>query len=78
MPPTPSPKARPHVKLAATLVFAGMIIFGIERFGLGELKGQGNGRLDLDPNLLSILVIAPIVLVVAGAVVFMVGGMRRR
>ena len=67
---------KPYVKLASTLVVVGMGLFSIEQFGLGKLKGP-NRSLHLDPTILSIMVVAPIVLVAAGAVVFMVGKMRR-
>ena len=67
---------KPYVKLAYTLVLVGMGMFSVEQFGLGKLEGP-NHSFHLDGTLLSILVIAPIVLVAAGAVIFMVGKMRR-
>ncbi len=67
---------KPYVKLAYTLVLVGMGLFSLEQFGLGKLEGP-NHSFHLDSTLLSILVIAPIVLVAAGAVIFMVGKMRR-
>ena len=76
MPSAPSPGSRPYVKLASRLVFAGMILFGAEQFGLGRIEGPTRS-LHLDSNLLSALVLAPIMLVVAGAVLFVVGRMRR-
>jgi len=66
---------KPYVKLASTLASLGLGIFFIERFGLSEL--QKNGTLHIDGTILSIMVLAPILLVIAGAVVFMVGKMRR-
>ena len=66
---------KPYVKLAGTLASIGLGIFFIERFGLSEL--QKNGAMHIDGTILSIMVIAPIVLILAGAVVFMVGKMRR-
>lgn len=66
---------KPYIKLAGTLVTLGAGIFMIERYGLSEMSG--NGSFHIDPNLLSVLVLAPIVLVAAGAIVFMVGKMRR-
>ncbi|KQW77359.1 hypothetical protein ASC89_19415 [Devosia sp. Root413D1] len=66
---------KPYVKLASTLASVGLGIFFIERFGLTEL--QKNGTVHIDGTILSIMVLAPIVLVIAGAVVFMVGKMRR-
>jgi len=68
-------KTKPYVKLAATLASIGIGIFMLERFGLGELKK--NGSMHIDGTILSIMVIAPVVLVFAGAIVFMVGKMRR-
>lgn len=67
---------KPYVKLAYTLVLIGMGIFAFERFGLSELSGP-NQSLHLDSTLLSILVIAPVALVLAGVMVFMFGKMRR-
>ncbi len=66
---------KPYVKLASTLASLGLGIFFIERFGLSEL--QKNGTLHIDGTILSLMVLAPIALVIAGAVVFMVGKMRR-
>ena len=67
---------KPYVKLASTLVLVGMALFALERFGLTRLEGPGK-TVHLDPNVLSLLVIAPLALVAAGAVVFVVGKMRR-
>lgn len=66
---------KPYVKLASTLASVGLGIFFIERFALGEL--QKNGSTHLDGTLMSIMVLAPVVLVIAAAIVFMVGKMRR-
>jgi hypothetical protein len=66
---------KPYTKLAWTLVVLGMALFAFERFGLSELGSPGS--LKLDETVWSILVIAPIVLILAGCVVFMVGRMRR-
>ena len=63
---------KPYVKLASTLVLVGMGIFTLERYGLTQFKS-----VHMDGTLLSVLVIAPIVLVMAGAMVFVVGRMRR-
>ena len=67
---------KPYVKLASTLVVVGMGLFSIEQFGLGKLEWP-NRSLHLDPTILSIMVVAPIVLVAAGAAIFVVGKMRR-
>jgi heme/copper-type cytochrome/quinol oxidase subunit 2 len=67
---------KPYIKLAWTLVVLGMSLLAFERFGLMEFAGQG-GKLQLDENIWSILVIAPVVLIIAGCIVFMVGRMRR-
>lgn len=77
MPPAPTPATKPYVKLASRLVFAGMILFGIEQFGLGRLEGPTKS-FHLDPNLLSALVLVPILLVVTGAAIFVAGRVRRR
>ncbi|MEP7241736.1 MAG: hypothetical protein ABI697_12690, partial [Devosia sp.] len=59
------------------LLLLGVGLFALERFGL---KGDSSGGqpAHIDPNLLSLLVIAPLVLIAAGAIVWMVGRMRRR
>ena len=67
---------KPYVKLAWTLVVLGMSLLALERFGLTKLGG-GAGALHLGATIWSILVVAPIVLIVAGCLVFMVGRMRR-
>jgi len=66
---------KPYVKLAGTLASLGLGIYFIEQFGLNELKK--NGSLHLDGTIMSILVIAPFALILAGIVVFMFGKMRR-
>lgn len=63
---------KPYVKLAYTLVAFGMATFFFERYGLGQLNG-----IHLAGWLISILVIAPVVLILAGCLVFLVGRMRR-
>lgn len=67
---------KPYIKLASTLVLFGMGLFTLERYGLSRIEEPGN-PLHLDSNLLSLLVIAPLVLIAAGAIVFVVGRMRR-
>ena len=67
---------KPYVKLASTLVLVGMGLFSLEQFGLSRLEGPGK-TVHLDGTLLSLLVIAPVALVAAGAIVFMFGKMRR-
>ena len=67
---------KPYVKLASTLVVVGMGLFSLEQFGLGKLEGPDHA-FHLDPTVLSAMVIVPIALVGAGAVVFVVGKMRR-
>ncbi len=63
---------KPYVKLASTLASVGLGIFFIERFGLSELQKNGSTHIDG-----TIMVIAPVVLVLAGAIIFMVGKLRR-
>jgi hypothetical protein len=77
MPTTPAPgDKKPYLKLAQRLVFFGIILFGLEQFGLSKLGGPNKG-IHLDPNLLAVLVLLPLGLVLAGAIVFVVGRMRR-
>lgn len=67
---------KPYVKLASTLVLLGMGLFTLERYGLSRMEEPGH-PLHLDGNVLSLLVIAPLLLVAVGAIVFVVGRMRR-
>jgi hypothetical protein len=67
---------KPYVKLASTLVLVGSGLFSLERFGLDKLEGPTRS-VHLDSTLLSVLVIAPVALVLAGAIVFIFGKMRR-
>ena len=67
---------KPYVKLASSLVLVGTGLFSLEQFGLGKLEG-GSHSVHLDGTILSILVLAPLVLIAAGAIVFVVGKMRR-
>jgi hypothetical protein len=71
-----SQNTKPYIKLAQSLVLVGGVLFGLERFGLDKIEGP-NRAVHLDGTVLSILVLLPIVLIVAGALVFMVGKMRR-
>jgi hypothetical protein len=67
---------KPYVKLASTLVLLGMGIFTLERYGLQRIEEPGH-PLHLGSTLLSLLVIIPVLMIVAGALVFVVGRMRR-
>ncbi len=67
---------KPYVKLASTLVLVGTGLFSLERYGLGRLEGPDHA-IHLDGTLLSLLVIAPLALVLAGALIFVVGKMRQ-
>jgi hypothetical protein len=71
------PSTKPYVKLAYTLIIVGMGIFAIERLGLSNMSGPNHTGLNIDGTLLSVLVIAPVVLVLAGCLIFMIGKMRR-
>ena len=63
---------KPYLKFAYTLVGLGMAIFFFERYGLSQMPG-----VHLAGWLISILVIAPVALILTGCAVFMVGRMRR-
>ena len=67
---------KPYVKLASTLVLVGTGLFSLEQFGLGRLEGNSHS-VHIDGTILSLLVLVPIGLVAAGALVFVVGKMRR-
>jgi hypothetical protein len=70
--------ARPYIKLASTLVLLGMGmgLFTLERYGLPRIEEPGH-PLHLGGTLLSLLVIVPVAMVLAGALVFIIGRMRR-
>jgi hypothetical protein len=67
---------KPYIKLASTLTLLGMGLFTLEQYGLTRMEEPGH-PLHLNGTVLSLLVIAPLALVVAGALVFVVGKMRR-
>jgi hypothetical protein len=67
---------KPYVKLASTLVLVGTGLFSLEQYGLGRLEGDAH-PIHIDGTILSLMVLIPIGLVVAGALVFMWGKMRR-
>lgn len=67
---------KPHIKLASTLVVIGSGLIMLERYGLGEMSG--GGQTHLDPTLISVMVLAPVLLILAGCAVFVVGSMRRK
>lgn len=68
---------KPYVKLAYNLIIVGMGLFALERLGLSNLSGPNHTGMHLDGTLLSILVLAPAGLILAGCLVFMIGKMRR-
>ena len=70
------PGMKPYVKLASTLVLVGTGLFSLEQFGLGRLEGNSHS-VHLDGTILSLLVLVPLGLVAAGALVFVFGKMRR-
>jgi hypothetical protein len=67
-------KIKPYVKLAYTLIAIGMGVFALERLGLSEMGGF---NMPLAGWLISIMVIAPVALILAGCAVFLFGRMRR-
>ena len=67
---------KPYVKLASTLVLIGMGLFTLERYGLSRMEEPGQ-PLHLGSTLLSLMVITPVALVAAGALVFVFGKIRR-
>jgi heme/copper-type cytochrome/quinol oxidase subunit 2 len=67
---------KPYVKLASTLVLIGTGLFSLEQYGLGRLEGD-NHAVHLDGTILSLMVLVPIALVAIGAIIFVVGKMRR-
>jgi hypothetical protein len=66
---------KPYVKLAYTLILFGMAIFAFERFGLSQMGG--GQPIHLAGWIISVLVVAPVILVISGCIVWMFGRMRR-
>ncbi|MBN9303688.1 MAG: hypothetical protein BGO82_15055 [Devosia sp. 67-54] len=71
-----APGMKPYLKLASSLVLVGTGLFSLEQYGLGKLEGPARS-VHLDGTVLSLLVLAPLLLIAAGAVVFIVGKVRR-
>ncbi len=69
---------KPYVKLASTLVTLGAGILAFERYGLSEFRNAAGQPGHIDGTVLSLLVIVPVALILAGCIVFMAGRMRRR
>jgi hypothetical protein len=67
---------KPYIKIASTLVLLGMGLFTLEQYGLSRMDEPGH-PLHLGSTVLSLLVIAPMALIAAGALVFVVGKIRR-
>jgi hypothetical protein len=67
---------KPYIKLASTLVLIGTGLFSLEQYGLGKLEGPDH-TVHLNGTVLSLLVLAPLLLIAAGAIVFIVGKLRR-
>jgi hypothetical protein len=67
---------KPYIKLASSLVLIGMGLFSLERLGLDRFESPTH-PLHIDSTVLSLLVLVPVALVAAGALVFIVGKMRR-
>lgn len=67
---------KPYVRVAYLLIATGMAIFMFERYGLGALRQNGT-EFHLGGFLLGGLVLAPLVLILSGCIVFAVGSMRR-
>ncbi len=75
MPAPPANNSKPYIKLAATLSGLGIGIFFLERLGLNELRQFM--KLEADSLVVSVLFLAPVLLILAGIVVFVFGKMRR-
>jgi hypothetical protein len=67
---------KPHTKLAYLLMFAGKGLFLLEASGLGLLR-QSGVAIHLGSALFGLLLLTPAALLLAGCVVFVVGGIRR-
>lgn len=69
------PASKPHLKLASGLVIAGAGIITLERLGLSAFSG--NVHIASEP-LIDALVLVPLLLIAAGVLVFIFGGLFRR
>lgn len=67
---------KPHVKLAGSLVLVGSGLIALERYGLSEWHTAAMGG--INSTLLSLMVLVPLGLILAGCAVFVFGAMRRR
>lgn len=67
---------KPYVRVAYTLIAAGMGIFMFERYGLDALQRNGT-ELHLGSFLIGGMALAPLVLILSGCFIFAVGTMRR-
>lgn len=63
---------KPYVKLAYMLIALGGAIFFFERYGLSQMQGT-----HLAGWLISVLVIAPVALVLSGCAIWIFGRMLR-
>jgi len=72
-----SPNTKPYVKLAGGLVVIGGGLLTIERLGLSNLSGSSHAPVHVDPTLLSLMVLAPVGLIIVGCLIFLVGKIRR-
>lgn len=68
---------KPHNKLAALLLLTGKGMILIEGLGLGLLR-QSGASVHLGQLLLSLLVLIPASLLLAGCAVFVLGAAQRR
>ena len=67
---------KPYIKLASTLVLLGRGLFTLEQYGLQRIEGPGQ-PVHLGGTVLSLLVLVPVTMIIAGALVFEAGSMRR-
>ncbi len=70
-----APAPKPYVKLATGLVVTGSSLFTLEQLGLNRF--DAGHTLHIDGTVLSLMVLVPIGLVAAGALIFVFGKMRR-
>ena len=70
------PNMKPYVKLASSLVLVGTGLFSAEQFILGRIEGNSHS-VHIDAMIWNLMILVPLGLVAAGALVFVLGKMRR-
>lgn len=71
----PTPEVRPFRRTAHSLTFAGILLVPLETFAITSIGSQTQ---PIDPNVISLMAIAPLVLIASGIVIYFAGPLLRR